>query len=146
MKSKFEKPFSELTSLIAKNSTISGTVVFSGELAVEGTINGDVIADGDSKAKITVLETGTIKGKVYVPQLTINGTVNGDVFCSQSIKLSQKAKYSGSIVYSKLEIAAGAVFNGEIKCKPAADIAKMQPENKKIPDTIKNREHFKKLN
>ena len=129
MKSNFEKSHGDITSLVAKHSHISGKIDFSGELVVEGTITGDVIASSEGKSKVRVLETGKIKGNVYVPFITISGKVEGNVYCSQLLELSPKADYRGKANYYKIEMANGANFHGELQQQNSATIAKQQPTN-----------------
>ena len=69
----------KIDSLIGRQTEISGNMRFSGGLHVDGVVKGNVYADDDSGAVLTVSEFGTVEGEVRVPNVVLNGSVIGDV-------------------------------------------------------------------
>jgi cytoskeletal protein CcmA (bactofilin family) len=46
--------------------------------------------------------------------VVLNGTVEGDVHASQRITLSSKARVNGNVHYKLIEMAGGAMINGQM--------------------------------
>ena len=104
----------KVDSLIGQQSTILGDIRFGGGLHVDGTIKGNVIADGDDQATLTVSDRGTIEGEVRVPYIILNGLVNGDVHANEHVELASNARVEGNVHYALIEIAMGAEGNGKL--------------------------------
>lgn len=83
---------------IAKNARIRGDlIVFSGEVTIDGTIDGAIILKG---GKITI--NGSIQGsaKVSAGELIINGSINGPAeLAANSIQLSNSSLLKGETRY-----------------------------------------------
>ena len=114
-----QKGFKELNesvpdTLIASNVKVEGSVSFSGGIQIDGSLVGDVIAEAGSDARLWVTEKGRIQGLVKVPSITINGTVEGDVYASERLELAENAVVTGNVYYKVIEMAQGAVVNGEM--------------------------------
>ena len=80
---------------------------------IEGTINGNVIAEDDNSLLI-LNENGTIEGEVRVPYVKLNGVVIGDVHVSEHVELMSKARITGNVYYNLIEMAIGAEVNGKL--------------------------------
>ena len=96
MFSKKNSGFKELNNtvpdtLIASNVNVKGNIHFSGGIQIDGTLEGDIIAEEGSAARLWVTEKGKIKGNIKVPSLTINGSVYGDVYASEHLELAAHA-------------------------------------------------------
>ena len=68
--------------LVGSNTRISGDLHFTGGCHIDGTVNGNVTADPDSQAALSISEEGNVDGGVTVPYVVLNGIVRGDVFAS----------------------------------------------------------------
>lgn len=102
------------TTLIAKATDIQGDLHFSGNLEIEGTLTGNIIAKDGESASLRVLQDGKVIGKIQVPLVIINGTVEGDVHCSKHLELAAKADVKGNVYYHFLEVVKGAQVNGKL--------------------------------
>ncbi|MEQ8497738.1 MAG: polymer-forming cytoskeletal protein, partial [Gammaproteobacteria bacterium] len=87
---------------------------FGGGLHVDGTIKGNVSAEGDDRATLTVSDRGTIEGEVRVPYIILNGVVKGDVYASEHVELAARARVEGDVYYALIEMAMGAEVNGKL--------------------------------
>lgn len=105
---------SDIHTLIGKQTEVQGHVRFKGGLHVDGTVKGNVVAEGDSGSLLNVSATGRIEGEVRVPQIRLNGEVRGDVHAAERIELASKAKVTGNVYYKLLEMAIGAEINGQL--------------------------------
>ncbi len=100
--------------LVGCKSEVLGGVKFAGGLHVDGIIKGNVVAEEDASAVLTLSDTGLIEGEVRVPNVILNGTVIGDVHAKQHIELASSARITGSVYYSLIGMATGAEVNGNL--------------------------------
>jgi len=112
-RSKKRKP-TKVDSLIGQQTRIDGDIRFGGGLHVDGTIQGNVSADGDDRATLTVSDRGSIEGEVRVPYIILNGLVRGDVYANEHIELAASARVEGDVYYALIEMAMGAEVNGKL--------------------------------
>ena len=112
-KVKKRKP-TKVDSLIGQNSRLTGDIRFGGGLHVDGSIKGNVVADDDERATLTVSDRGTIEGEVRVPYIILNGLVKGDVFANEHVELASSARVEGNVYYALIEMAMGAEVNGKL--------------------------------
>ena len=102
------------TTLISSETTITGDITFTGQLDIEGTVNGSVQGvSGD--AVLRVVSGGRVAGEIKVPHATVNGKVEGDVHSSERLVLSEQAVIDGDVYYNLIEMAAGAKVNGGLR-------------------------------
>ncbi len=106
-----EKPCSTIDTLIGEQTQITGNLVFSGGLRVDGKIHGDITAQGEGSTLI-LSERGEVVGNIRVPHLIINGMIKGNVYSSECVELQAKAQITGDMTYKSLEMALGATVNG----------------------------------
>lgn len=104
----------KIDSLIGRQTELCGDLRFSGGLHVDGTIKGNVTAETNPSSVLTLSEHGTIQGDVKVANLLLNGVVIGDVYAEGHIELASKAKITGNVYYTMLEMAMGAQVNGNL--------------------------------
>lgn len=100
------------TTLIARQTEVSGDIHFHGNLVIEGKVKGNVTAHSDSDARLQIVEGGIIEGEIRVPQVVINGNVNGDVYAARHLELAAKAMVEGNVHYKLIEMVKGAQVNG----------------------------------
>jgi cytoskeletal protein CcmA (bactofilin family) len=108
--------------LVGANTRISGDLHFSGGCHVDGTVNGSVTADPDSKSALSISEEGNIDGGVTVPYVVLNGIVRGDVFANQRVELGPTARVIGNVYYNLIEMAIGAEINGKLVHQPEGQV------------------------
>jgi len=104
----------KIDTLVGGNTEINGDVLFKGGLHVDGVIKGNVVAENDEFAILILAESGRIEGEVQVPNVSVNGTVLGDIYAMGHLELAEKARVSGSIYYTLVEMASGAEVNGQL--------------------------------
>jgi cytoskeletal protein CcmA (bactofilin family) len=112
--SKKNQGVAKIDTLVGHNTRIEGDVYCSGGLHVDGEIVGNVIAESDSGAVLTLSEKGRIQGEVRVPHLILNGKVVGDVFATERVELASQACVDGNVHYKLIEMAIGAEVNGQL--------------------------------
>ena len=108
--------------LVGANTRISGDLHFTGGCHVDGTVNGSVTADPDSKSALSISEEGNIDGGVTVPYVVLNGIVRGDVFANQRVELGPTARVIGNVYYNLIQMAIGAEINGMLVHQPEGQV------------------------
>ena len=119
-----------IDTLVGQGTEITGDLVFSGGLHVDGTVKGNVVAEEGSTALLILSEFGRIEGEVTVPNMVLNGEIVGDVFGSTRVELAPKARVKGSVYYNLIEMAIGAEVNGGLVHQPHGDKLPQRLEHK----------------
>ncbi|MGF1445156.1 MAG: polymer-forming cytoskeletal protein [Pikeienuella sp.] len=96
-------------SLLSSDLTVKGNVSTSGDIQIEGTIEGDVRAH-----LLTVGETATIRGEVVADDVVVNGRVVGRLR-GLKVRLTSTSKVEGDIVHKSIAIESGAHFEGSVQ-------------------------------
>ena len=116
----------QLSSLIAEGVEITGDVVFTGGMRIDGRVNGNVIGrslDGKAPALLVLSDKGRIEGSVRCGDAVINGTVIGDLEVEHLLELQSEARVSGTIRYRQLQLDVGAAVQGQLVRVDASLIA-----------------------
>jgi len=95
--------------IISNGVKIEGKVTSTGSIRVDGTLQGDLNAQGN----VTIGEQGDINGKIVASSITIGGKVVGTVNAKEKLVLESKCALKGDIVTKVLVIEAGAKFDGK---------------------------------
>ena len=93
---------------------IKGNLKFSGELLLEGKLEGEVNAEG----VLTLGEGGAVNGNISASTVIIRGKVNGNVVAKDKVELKSKAEVFGDVRASKLSIEEGVTFVGRTEVNP----------------------------
>lgn len=109
-----EKPCNTIDTLIGVKTDLKGDIVFTGGLRVDGKVRGNVIAKGEGNSTLVLSENAVITGNVTVPHIITNGTIKGNVRAAERIELQPKAEIFGDVYYKVIEMALGAVINGNL--------------------------------
>ena len=109
------------TTLISCDTVIVGDVHFSGNLDVEGLVQGNIIAQSGKEALLRIVGKGRVEGEIRVPCVIINGAVQGNVYSSKHLELASKSRVHGNVYYVLVEMAAGAEVNGGLTHMADAD-------------------------
>ncbi len=104
----------DASSIIGHQTHVLGDINFEGRLHINGTVRGNVSADQDERAMLTLSENGSIHGNVKVPYVVLNGPVTGSVYAMDHIELAPKARVEGDVHYALIEMAMGAEVNGKL--------------------------------
>ncbi|MFZ2629376.1 MAG: polymer-forming cytoskeletal protein [Rugosibacter sp.] len=108
------KPQGRIDTLIGAGTTVVGDVSFVGGLRIDGEVKGDVRGDPDKPSTLVLSEHARVEGEVFVSHLVLNGTVIGPVHASEFLELHTKARVTGDVEYSAIEMHLGAVVQGRL--------------------------------
>ncbi|MBK0329457.1 polymer-forming cytoskeletal protein [Rhodobacteraceae bacterium F11138] len=96
-------------STLSADLHITGNIKTSGDIQVEGTVEGDIRAH-----LLTIGETATIKGEVIADDVVINGRIVGRVR-GLKVRLTSTARVEGDIIHKTIAIESGAHFEGSVQ-------------------------------
>jgi len=119
----------KIDTLVGRRTEMLGDLRFAGGLHVDGVVKGNVIANDNAPAVLTLSEHGTIEGEVRVPYVVLNGTVVGDVYADEHVELAANARVTGNVYYNLIEMAVGAEVNGSLvhqSEEPAEDTLRLE--------------------
>ena len=118
------------TTLISRDTVIVGEVHFSGNLDVEGLVQGNIVAKPEKDACVRVVDRGRVEGDIYAPAVVINGSVEGDVHSSQHLELASKARVqvNGSLqhVAATAEVAPAKPLELGVDVRGVSEIAALR--------------------
>lgn len=96
-------------SILSSDLTVTGNLVTSGDIQIEGTVEGDIRAH-----LLTVGEGATVKGECVADDVVVNGRVVGCVR-GLKVRLTASARVEGDIIHKTIAIESGAHFEGSVK-------------------------------
>ncbi|MET4103668.1 cytoskeletal protein CcmA (bactofilin family) [Roseovarius sp. MBR-78] len=96
-------------SVLSSDLHVVGNLRTTGDIQIEGTIEGDIRAH-----LLTVGEGATVKGEVIADDVVVNGRVVGRVR-GLKVRLTSSARVEGDIIHKTIAIESGAHFEGSVQ-------------------------------
>lgn len=96
-------------SMISSDLRIMGNLHTNGEVAIEGTVEGDIRAH-----LVTIGEGAKINGEVIADDVVVHGHVQGKVR-GLKVRLTSTAQVEGDIIHKTIAIESGAHFEGSVQ-------------------------------
>ena len=96
-------------SVLSQDLHVIGNIKTTGDIQVEGTVEGDIRAH-----LLTIGETATIKGEVIADDIVINGRIIGRVR-GLKVRLTATSRVEGDIIHKTIAIESGAHFEGSVQ-------------------------------
>ncbi len=96
-------------SVLSSDLTVVGNLKTTGDIQVEGTVEGDIRAH-----LLTVGESATIRGEIVADDIVVNGRVIGRVR-GLKVRLTSTARVEGDIIHKTIAIESGAHFEGSVQ-------------------------------
>lgn len=107
------------TTLISSGTTLKGDIHSNSDLRIDGTIIGNI----SSSAKIVIGSSGIVEGDIAGNQADIVGKVSGNIRAKELLQLRGECVVTGNLYAGKLQIEPSATFNGQ--CHMGANIVEM---------------------
>ena len=104
----------EETNFIAAGSKLVGDLVSSGDIRIDGQLNGSIKTHG----RLVVGEAGIIDGQISCKSAIVGGQIKAKITTKDLLTLRSSAKLSGEIVAGQLSIEPGAIFSGKCSMGP----------------------------
>jgi cytoskeletal protein CcmA (bactofilin family) len=96
-------------SFISSDLTISGDLKTDGEVHVEGTVEGDIVA-----GHVYIAENATVIGMITADNIIVHGKTKG-LIRGGNVVLSRTAQVEGDIIHTGLSIESCAGFEGSVQ-------------------------------
>ena len=132
---KKQRKHTVVETLVGANTKLNGDLHFQGGCHIDGTVNGNVMADPDSESALSISDAGNVDGGVTVPYVVLNGIVRGDLFASQRVELGPTARVIGNVYYNLIEMAIGAEINGKLVHQPEGQVPLIE-QTTRIDDAV----------
>lgn len=107
-KKREELDYSNVDTILGKDTELDGNITGKGILRIDGKISGRIDQNGD----IIVGDSGFVDASIKARHITVSGTIHGNIEASGLLKLLPSAKVYGNIKIHNLSIADGAVYKG----------------------------------
>jgi cytoskeletal protein CcmA (bactofilin family) len=114
-----EKPNGNGTTLIGTGTTLKGDISSNSDLRIDGTVIGNV----QSTAKIVIGVNGLVEGDISGNQADIVGKVSGNIRTKELLQLRGESVVTGNLYAGKLQVEPTATFNGQ--CHMGANVVEM---------------------
>ena len=96
-------------SLISSDLKITGNIETSGDIQIEGEIEGDVRAN-----LMTIGESAVLRGEVVADDIVVTGRVIGRIR-GEKVRLTSSARVEGDVIHKTIAIESGAHFEGSVR-------------------------------
>jgi len=93
---------------------VKGIIKFSGELTLDGKLEGDINSDGT----LNLGDNAVVKGNLEVGSVVVRGKITGNITAKDKIDVKAKTELFGDIKAPKLVIEEGVTFVGKIEVNP----------------------------
>lgn len=106
-----EQQVMDIDSLIGENIKIIGKIEGSGNLRIDGIVEGDI----DYNGNLSIGETGKIKGNISCTDISLAGTVEGNIKSNAKLTILSTGRLIGDAEVVKLVVHEEGHFEGNCK-------------------------------
>lgn len=110
----------KIDTVIGKDTEVTGKLVASGAVRVEGRLEGEILATSD----VVVGETARIEAQVTARNVTIAGEVYGNIEASGRLEIVPTGRLIGDVRVAFLAVDDGAFFKGQCEMIREGDSGK----------------------
>ncbi len=94
--------------LIGSGTQITGDINSTGDVRIDGTLNGNIMLQG----RLVIGHNGKIEGNVTCQNAEVSGEIKGKLNVGETLVLKNTSKILGDIITGKMVIESGALFTG----------------------------------
>ena len=117
------------SSNIAISGTVIGDVSSEGDIVVRGKVEGNVVAhslvvqagtiagDISSSGSVLIVENSTVNGNIKADRIEVNGKVTGNIDSAAKVTLNSHAVVDGNIAAAGLLMMEGAELKGNVNVR-----------------------------
>jgi cytoskeletal protein CcmA (bactofilin family) len=102
-------PRASAPSIISADLTVRGTLVTSGDIQIDGAVEGDVRSVG-----LVIGEKAEIRGEILAEDVTVRGRVIGHIR-ARRVQLAATSHVEGDILHEAFAVETGAFFEGNCR-------------------------------
>lgn len=105
------------TTVISKGTRIHARVSGSGDLEIQGFVEGEVSVTGE----VIVSAEGLVGASISARRIVVRGAVRGDLIAEEAVHLEDGARVVGDVRSARIAIAAGALLRGYVATGDASE-------------------------
>ncbi len=117
--------------LVSAGTTLKGDISSNSDLRIDGTIIGNI----NSSAKIIIGSTGMVEGDIAGNNADVVGKVNGNIRVKELLQLRDQSVVTGNLYAGKLQVEPTATFNGQ--CHMGANVVEMSNTDQSVSAALK---------
>jgi cytoskeletal protein CcmA (bactofilin family) len=95
---------------LGPRDTLTGKLTTEGEIRIQGTVEGEIMAGGD----VTVEERARVQATIEGRNVNVRGEVTGDTVAHERLTLTGSGTLNGNVRVGRLAIEDGATLNGNV--------------------------------
>jgi cytoskeletal protein CcmA (bactofilin family) len=111
-------------SLISSDLEVTGNIKTSGEMQLDGAVEGDVIC-----GKLMIGDNAVVIGQIEADEVVVKGRITGQIKAG-SVHLTKTARVSGDILHNTLTVEAGAFLEGHCRRNETVPASALTPQTK----------------
>lgn len=104
-------PDTASTSIVGRGTELTGDVVGSGQLRVEGRVDGTIRMDGE----VQIAAEGTVEGRIEADEVVAAGRVSGTVTARDAVRLEDGCQVDADVHSPVVELQEGGLLNGRVE-------------------------------
>ncbi len=108
-------------SRISFGTVFNGEIMSPGDIRIDGSFEGKV----QSKGRVVVGESATIKGDIICNDIDLWGKVEGNLYVKDTLALKDGCVVNGNLNVRRLSVELGATFNGNCKTISESEFDKL---------------------
>lgn len=106
------KPYGETQNqtinIISESTLIKGDISSSGDIRIDGKLEGNI----EAKGRLVIGPQGKVEGEINCNNIEVSGYIKGKVTVSDLLTMKSSAQIFGDIVAGKLSVEPGSLFTG----------------------------------
>lgn len=100
---------SAVPSIISSDLVVNGTLTSTGDIQIDGRVEGDVRSSG-----LVIGDKAVIHGEIYADDVTVRGRIEGGIH-ARKVLLCSTSHVEGNILHEAFSVEAGAFFEGNCR-------------------------------
>jgi cytoskeletal protein CcmA (bactofilin family) len=114
------RPRRDCECYIAQGTTVEGKITGGTSVGIDGFVKGEL----NISSKVIIGESGEVKGNIKADDIIIAGKINGNIEARNILEALPTGQIFGDINASRLMIADGVLFEGNITMKKEKHVKK----------------------
>ena len=120
-------------SRISSGTIIKGEILSPYDIRIDGTFEGKV----QTKGRVVVGETASIKGDIICENIDLWGKVDGNLFVKDTLSLMEGCSVNGNLNVRRLSVELGSTLNGNCRMITEAEFNKIAGVEAPKPEAAK---------
>jgi len=120
---------SEAINIISEKTLIKGDITSSGDVRIDGELNGNI----DAKGRLVIGHKGKVEGEINCSNIEVSGYIKGKIIASELLTMKASARIYGDVIAGKLSVEPGSLFTGNCsmgESKEKDEISKPKEQKK----------------